>query len=98
MDDNRVIDNNVLVDDEWGGVDYENLEAPTKWRFDEGTGKLHMLFKDGGTPKLLCSSAVMSKSTEFYHIAVLASSQEVLLWYTNQSDKLNASMKREKRL
>ena len=54
MSDNKFFGNNVLsVDDEWGGIDYENLETPTKWRFDEATGKLHMLFKDGKTPRLI---------------------------------------------
>ena len=97
MDDNKFFGNNVLVDDEWGDVDYENLETPTKWRFDEETGKLHMLFKDGPVPRLLCASAKISKTTEFYRIAVLASSQEVLLWYSNQSDKLNVTLKRATR-
>lgn len=96
MSDSKFFGNNVLdVDDEWGGVDYENLETPTKWRFDEETGKLHMLFKDGKIPRLVCSSAVMGRKTEFYRIAVLASSQEVLLWDTNYSSKLNASLKRK---
>lgn len=96
MIDNKVFGDNMLgVDDEWGDVDYENLETPTKWRFDEATGKLHMLFKDGKTPRLICSSAMLSKKTEFYRIAILASSQEVLLWDTNYSSKLNASLKRK---
>ncbi|MBR3270045.1 hypothetical protein IKG07_02240 [Candidatus Saccharibacteria bacterium] len=95
MDDSRVFDSNVLnEDDEWGGVDFMNLEAPSKWRYDEKSGRLHMLFQDGKTHRLICSSAQMEKEKEFYRIATLASSQQVLLWYTNETSKLDASMKR----
>lgn len=94
MDDNRVINNDLgFVDEEWGGTDYKNLEAPTKWRFDENTGKLHMLFKDGGI-RLLCATARLNRVNDFYQIGTLASSQEVLLWDTNHTDKLDASCKR----
>lgn len=93
MGDNRVI-SNQFNDEEWGGTDFENLETPTKWRYDETTGKLHMLFKDGKVPKLVCSSAKLGKDRDHYCIATLASSQEVLLWFSNQTEKLNASFKR----
>lgn len=96
MLDDKVFDNSdaLVGDKEWGDVDYRNLEAPYRWRFDEETGKLHMLFQDGKVPRLLCSSAILGKDNDFYRIATLASSQEVLLWYTNHSNKLDASMKR----
>lgn len=93
MDDNRVT-GNQFVDEEWGDSDYGNLEAPYRWRYDEATGKLHMLFKDGKVPKLVCSSAKLGKDQDHYCIATLASSQEVLLWFSNQTEKLNASFKR----
>lgn len=98
MDDNRVIDGiDEFVDEEWGDSDYENLEAPYRWRYDEATGKLHMLFDEGEVPKLVCSSAVLGEETEHYRIAVLASSQEVLLWHSNYSANLNASFTRASR-
>lgn len=95
-DDSKVFNNMVLdTDDEWGGVDYKNLEAPAEWRYDETTGQLHMLFKENEkAPRLLCSSAKMDKGNKFCRIAVLASSQEVLLWYSNYSPKLRANLKR----
>lgn len=92
MDDNRVFGNDALdVDDEWGGVDYENLKAPTLWRFDKATGKLHMLFKEGDKPSVWHASAKLGEDNGYFRIATLASSQEVLLWNTNQRDKFCAS-------
>ncbi len=95
MDDSRSNSNSFSSllgnDAEWGGVDYMNLEAPNKWRYDEESGKLHMLFQDGKTSRLVCSSAQLEKKLDFFQIAILASSQQILLWYTNETPKLNAS-------
>ena len=94
MDDNRVFGNNALEeDDEWGNLDYQNLEAPMRWRYDEKTGRLHMLLQDGKKPRPICVSAQMGEKMEFYQIATLATSQQVILWYTDECAKLNVPEK-----
>ena len=90
MNDDRVFSK---FDNKCGEADCDNLEVPVEWRYDTATGKLHMLFNKDGATRLICSSAMLGRDKGSYRIATLASSQEVLLWHSNYSKKLNATLK-----
>lgn len=88
-DSNTVFGNNALLDEEMENLDLSNLKAPTLWRFDEETDELYMLFKEEGKiPSVWHSSARMGEHNGIFCIATLATSQEVILWDTNRSEKL----------